>query len=111
MKLNSIPTFANKNVEESFLLLENGDLSDKQLFKFINQALTNIEENVFCGVQIPKRLIPKEYEVKYGIKNLWKYDLPKGWRLMYSIVNEEAIIISLVLEWLDHKEYERRFHY
>jgi len=59
---------------------------------------------------LPKRLIPPEY-TKKDIKNLWKYDLPRGWRLMYSIVNEELIVVSIVLEWFNHKEYERRFKY
>ena len=30
---------------------------------------------------------------------------------MYSIVNDQIVVISLVLEWLDHKEYEKRFNY
>ena len=38
--------------------------------KFINQAMGNIEEDAFCGIQVPKKLIPKSYNVK----NLWKYD-------------------------------------
>ncbi|MFT4326857.1 MAG: hypothetical protein ACMXYK_05115, partial [Candidatus Woesearchaeota archaeon] len=60
---------------------------------------------------IPKKLIPKEYTTKYGIKNLWKYDLPKGWRLVYSIVNEEIFVVTVILEWFKHKEYEKRFNY
>lgn len=111
MKLPSTIRFAEKNIEEAFYKLEEGDDSERELFKFINEALDNIEENAFCGVQIPKKLIPKEYANKYGAKNLWKYDLPKGWRLIYSIVNDEIVVVSLVLEWFDHKEYERRFNY
>jgi len=45
--------------------------------------MNNIEKNAFCGIQISKRLIPEAY-AKKGIKNLWKYDLPRGWRLMYQ---------------------------
>ena len=47
----------------------------------------------------------------YGIKNLWKYNLPQGWRLLYSIVADENLIVSIVIEWLSHKDYERRFRY
>ena len=43
--------------------------------------------------------------------NLWKYDLPKGWRLLYSVRGNEIIVISIILEWLSHKEYERRLGY
>lgn len=111
MKLPSEIRFADKNIQDALYKLERGDTSERELYKLINQALDNIEENAFCGIQIPKRLIPKEYSLKHEIKNLWKYDLPKGWRLIYSIVNDEIVVVSLVLEWFDHKEYERRFKY
>jgi len=111
VKLSSDIRFADESIREAFYKLEKGDDSERELFKFINQALDNIEENAFCGIQIPKRLIPKEYIIKYGVKNVWKYDLPKAWRLIYSIVNDEIVVVSLVLEWLDHKKYEKRFKY
>ena len=111
MKLPSKYRFVDEDIKKAFYKLENGDSSEKELFRFINQALQNIEENAFCGIQIPKRLIPKEYSQKTGVDNLWKYDLPRGWRLIYSIAREEVIVISLILEWFDHKDYERKFNY
>ena len=111
MKLSSKVIFANKKIKKAYYKLEKGDDSEKQLFKLISQALQNIEENAFCGIQIPKKLIPKEYLRKYEVKNLWKYDLPKGWRLIYSIFKEEIIVISLILEWFSHKDYKKRFKY
>ncbi len=111
MKLPSDIRFADKSIQDALYKLEKGDDSERELFKLINQALDNIEENAFCGIQIPKKLIPKEYASKYSVKNLWKYDLPKGWRLIYSIVNDDIVVVSLILEWFDHKEYERRFRY
>ena len=110
MKLSSTIRFFDDDIKKAFYKLENGDNSDKELFRLMNQAIDNIEENAFCGIQLPKRLIPPIY-TKKDIKNLWKYDLPRGWRLMYSIVNEELVVVSIVLEWFDHKEYERRFKY
>ncbi|MFT4309184.1 MAG: hypothetical protein ACMXYL_01710 [Candidatus Woesearchaeota archaeon] len=47
----------------------------------------------------------------YRITNLWKYDLPSGWRLIYTIKTDEVMIISVILEWFSHKDYERRFNY
>ena len=32
---------------------------DKKLYKWINRALDDLEENAFCGIRIQKRLIPK----------------------------------------------------
>ena len=37
----------------------------------------DLKRNPFCGIQIPKKLIPRAYIKKYGIDNLWKHDLPK----------------------------------
>jgi hypothetical protein len=79
MKLPSTIRFADEKIKDAFYKLKNGDYSEKELFKIINQALDNIESNAFCGIQIPKKLIPKEYLTKFDVKNLWKYDLPKGW--------------------------------
>ena len=78
----------------------------------LEKAIQEIRKNAFCGIPIPKRLIPKEYVQKYGAKNLWKYDLPDGWRLIYTITTPNKIeILSIILEWFDHPNYERRFGY
>ena len=98
--------FANKKVEDAF-----DKLTDRNLKRFLERALKDIEDNPFCGVQIPKRLIPKEYITKHNIRNAWKYDLPGAWRLIYSIEGGTAVILTIILEWMDHKEYERRFKY
>jgi len=111
MKLPSSYRFVDESVRDAFYKLEHGDDQERELFKLMKQALMNIEENAFCGIQIPKKLIPKEYEQKFEITNLWKYDLPKGWRLIYSIIREEVVVVSLVLEWFDHRNYENKFHY
>jgi len=111
MKLHSRYRFADEKIKDAFYKLGKGDDSERELFKILKQALLNIEENAFCGIQVPKNLIPKEYLEKYGVKNLWKYDLPKGWRLVYSIARDEIIVITLILEWFDHKNYERKFNY
>src|SRR3989338_2034692 len=61
--------------------------------------------------KIKKQLWPKEYIKQYGITNLWKYDLPNAWRLIYTIESDEVKIMGIVLEWFTHKEYEKRFNY
>ena len=107
MILPSEIRFVEAKVKEAFYKLEIGDQSEKELFRLINQALNNLEINAFCGIQIPKRLIPKEYNVS----NLWKYNLRNAWRLIYTIEGSKAVVISLILEWMNHKEYDRRFNY
>jgi hypothetical protein len=103
--------FINKTLKEHFELLKQGKFEDKQLYHFIDRALSDIKQKPDCGTKIPKKLWPKEYIKKYGITNLWKYDLPNGWRLIYTIESNEIRIVSIILEWFDHKDYERRFKY
>jgi len=100
--------FINDKVKKAFEKLKR---SDSKLYKFILRAFEDIEENVFCGIQLPKKLIPKEYLKKFNVRNVWKYNLPGAWRLLYSVEGRNLIILSIVLEWMDHKTYERRFKY
>ena len=55
--------------------------------------------------------MPRIYMQKYGIEDLWKYNLPNAWRLVYSVAGSEVEIIAILLEWFPHKEYERKFNY
>ena len=103
--------YADIKLKETLNKLKNSKTEDKKLYELINRAMDDLEENAFCGIQIQKRLIPKLYIDKYGIDNLWKYDLPKGWRLIYSVTNNEVNVLSIILEWMDHKNYDKRFGY
>lgn len=111
MRLSSRVKFADEKVKDAFYSLETSGFEAKKLYRFLVQALKNLEEDAFCGTQIPKRLIPKEYLVKYGIDNCWKYNLPGAWRLIYAVERNEVLVLSIILEWLDHKSYERKFKY
>ena len=85
---------------------------DDPIKKAMRRAMKNLRENAFSGVRIPKRLFPVDYIRKYGITNLWRYDLPNAWRFLYSItVEEEVELVSVILDWFDHKDYERKFKY
>lgn len=100
--------FISDELEKSFNSLRDDD----PIKKGIMRAIKDLRENAFCGIQLPKRLFPQGYIQKYYLKNLWKYDLPNAWRLIYTITPENEVdLISAILEWFDHKEYERRFRY
>jgi hypothetical protein len=103
--------FANESVKKSFEELSSSTTEDKNLFDSLELAFTEISKNAFCGIQISKKQIPEEYFRKYSIDNLWKYNLPHAWRLLYSIARDEVTVIGIILEWSNHKNYERRFGY
>ena len=107
MELPSRIRFTDEKVKKAFEKLAEGTGDEKELHSWLIRAFEDIEKNAFCGIQVSKRLIPKEYNVT----NLWKYDLPNAWRLLYSIENQQVYVVSIVLEWITHKEYERKFNY
>ncbi len=103
--------FSNEELKQAYLELKEGNFEDKKLAQFLDRAIDDLKNNPVCGIKIPKRIWPKIYIIKYKITNLWKYNLPNAWRLIYTIEQDEINIISMILEWFNHKDYERRFHY
>lgn len=82
-----------------------------QLLKAIEREENNLRIDMHRGTQIEKSKIPKEYFMQYGVTNLWKIDLPGFWRMIYTITGNEFEIISVLLEFIDHKEYNKKFKY
>ena len=111
LSMRSKVVFADEKVKEAFQRLQDSRTEEQNLYRWLNRGFDDLAENPFCGIQIPKKLIPKIYLKKYDLDNLWKYNLPNAWRLLYSVARDEIIVISIILEWLPHKEYERRFNY
>ena len=100
--------FAESSLEKAFNeLAENSPLK-----KSIKRVISKLKFNIFSGENIPKERIPKDYIQKYKIDNLWWCPLSDAWRLVYSIVTPNNIeILAVIIEYFDHKNYERRFGY
>ncbi len=104
-------SFCDKKLENSYDKLKSGAFKDKKLYDLIDKAIMDIKKDSTSGIKIPRKRWPKIYIQKYDITNLWKYDLPDGWRLVYTIKTDEVMILNVILEWFDHKGYEKRFKY
>lgn len=65
----------------------------------------------FLWGNVKKELIPKELIQKYGINNLWIYNLRKDWRLIYSVGKDEIELVAVILDWMNHKDYEHLFKF
>jgi len=86
--------------------------SDHQtLFNSIKQKINLLRNNPNYGIHIPKNKIPKEYIKNYDVNNLWKVNLSGAWRMIYTIRGSEIDIISLILDIMNHKDYEKKFKY
>jgi len=86
--------------------------SDHQtLLNSIKQKIKILRDNPEYGIHIQKDKIPKEYIKDYDINNLWKVNLSVAWRMIYTIRGNEVEIISLILDIMNHKDYNKKFGY
>jgi mRNA-degrading endonuclease RelE of RelBE toxin-antitoxin system len=81
------------------------------LLKLVNKGIAKLIESHETGQKIPKNLWPKYYVQKYDINNLWRLRLDDYWRMIYTIMGTQVRIVTVILEVLDHKEYDKRFGY
>ena len=99
--------FVDKELENAFYMMDGAD----PIKKALTRAIENIKQDPRAGRNVIKKLIPKKLIKKYGIDNLRVYNLPTAWRMIYTITASEIEIISVVLDWMNHKEYERLFKF
>lgn len=86
--------------------------TERMILKAVNQKVELIKVNIHYGDPIAKNLIPEEYKKKYGITNLFRVELPRFWRMLYSLTNNgEVEIIAFVLDILNHEGYNKKFGY
>ncbi len=84
---------------------------EEQLLRSIRQKIDFVKANPFYGNNISKALIPKEYIIKYNVKNLWRVELTNYWRMLYTIKGDQVEIVCFVLDVIDHEEYDKKFGY
>ena len=86
---------------------------ENSILNAINKKVDLIKLNIHYGEPIAKRLIPEEYKEKYSITNLFRVELPNFWRMLYTLTDgeTEVEIIALILDIIDHKEYDKKFGY
>ncbi len=83
-------------------------LQDQRLRTFAEQ----LSQDVTLGEQIQRDRIPKALRRDYNATNLWRLELPGGWRVLYTIETRpgEDATVS-ILRILDHRAYDRLFGY
>jgi len=104
--------FAEESLRKAYDSLKAGRFEDRQTYEYLGKAFDELEKNPYAGIKVPGSVWPKIYIKKYGIDNLRKYDMPNGWRLIYTLRGDTIQIVAVILEWFTtHKEYEKRFGY
>lgn len=99
--------WSSRKLENEFYSLAK---SNPQRFKDVKRGLDKLLYDPFSGTFIPKRLIPKKWQSKL---NIWKYNLARGWRLFYTVEIQERneYCITIIVDFMSHKKYERLFKY
>jgi len=87
--------------------------TEKMILNALDKKIDLIKLNIHYGDPIAKKLIPEEYKIKYGTTNLFRVELPKFWRMLYTLTEGETEIeiIAFILDVIDHKEYDKKFSY
>ncbi len=102
-----------KYYEKIELEVKQGKMVNEREYKLICKGIELLKEDFRKGMHISKKNVSAyEYFIKkYNVKNLWKLDVSKDWRLIYTVEGNEIEVISFILESLSHKEYERKLGY
>ena len=97
-------SFVDSNLEEEYNNLPEND----PIKKGIKKAIEKIKEDCQAGENVKKdSSILYFYKKKFGVNNIRIYDLPLFYRLVYSLSSNEIEITSVILDWKDHKEYNK----
>jgi hypothetical protein len=101
---------ANRHSDYDALVASNRS-EDRRVAAMLEKAVAVLKANPYAGDRIRRRQHPAEYHRRYGLlDNLWKYNLSRSWRLVYTVARVAGVIV-VVLEWFSHDEYEERFGY
>ena len=107
MKKDFKVKFVEQSLNETLKKLKAGKTKDKGLYELIVKGINQLKKDPTNSIIIKKKQIPKIYIQKYKIDNLRLLKLNQEWRLIYTIVSDEIQIVSIVLDWFNHKEYEK----
>jgi len=87
------------------------NLSDNDPFKMeLRDAFNILKEDCTRGEKIQHNIWPEIYVNRYGINNLWRFELREGARLVYTILGGSGgLIVSILEVFSTHQEYDQRF--
>ncbi len=109
-RVKSVPEF-DLQYEELKQSAQSGNGASQILLKKLDKAIEKLKYNYKTGEHISRDKIPLFYKINYGVENLWKLNLDLNYRLIYTVRGTEIEVMSVLLEFFDHKTYNKRFGY
>jgi len=104
-------SFSSVKLDSKFSSLETSNSSDRSLFYSISKAILVLKSDPSSGIKLSKKIWPKDYVRKYSLTNLWKYNLSDAHRLIYTVISDDSMFLVLILDWFNHKSYEKKFNF
>jgi len=101
----------DKDFEKLKARAKKGNSEAKKLLFLIDNAVKELSADREAGRKIPRALWPREYVQKYGVTNLWKYNLDSYWRLIYTVTGTEIEMFLICIDFMPHPVYDRKFGY
>ena len=104
------------DAEAAYQFLEaRADVSkaERSIFNSVRLKSGLIKATPHYGEPIAKNLIPREYALKYGVRNLFWVGLANYWRMLYTLTNNDSQteIVAFVLDISSHEDYDKRMGY
>src|SRR3989344_2695416 len=89
-------------------LLQSKTKLQRMLHAAVEHKISLLHENSYYGDHVQKFLIPRVYRDS-DITNIFRVDLPAFWRMIYTIGTRGQEPIVLILDILNHKDYDKLF--
>lgn len=99
-------------VSKQLMRYLDGIEKDHKHNRWIKEMRQTLLDNMYCGEKIRRDRIPVHYRKNYQVRNLFRYAHPEGYRSCYPVMHfEEFGYCPVILDIVNHKEYERIFGY
>ena len=84
---------------------------EMQLLNAIRKKSGLVKLNPAYGDKVPKAYWPKGLVEQYKLTNLWRAELTRYWRMLYTLRGDRVEVLCFVIRIVDHKRYDRLFGY
>ena len=110
--------YYKKILKDKIIIVDFGKKAEKQLeklkshkpkmYNYVMEAKKKLEGDPFLGKGPIDNDIYK-HDIRFKkYENLWKYYLPDGWRMMYTIATHTKItILAIIIEFGPHDKYDK----
>lgn len=80
--------------------------------KWLNDTKEVLSLNPYAGEKVTRRLTPRYYRYTFKVLFVYRYEAPQAHRFIYTLDTKKGEPVGVrIIDFLNHKEYERMFKY